>query len=139
MIFGIGSLSKIAIAVFISFWVVLVNSAYGVIYSSKTRAKVSKSFGATPWQVFRDVTIKEALPQIFVGIKTAISLSLIVVVVSEMFIGSTTGLGQKIYDSYVTYESANLYAWLIVTGLLGYALNKLFGIFEKRTVHWVGK
>lgn len=139
LIFGIGSASKIAIAVFISFWVVLLNSAYGVIHSSKTRTKVAKSLGATDWQIFKDITVMEALPQIVVGLKTAISLSLIVVVVSEMFIGSSSGLGQKIYDSYLTYETVNLYAWLLIVGLVGYILNKFFVLFEKRTLHWVGR
>lgn len=139
LIFGIGSASKIAIAVFISFWVVLLNSAYGVIHSSKTRTKVAKSLGATDWQTFKDITVMEALPQIVVGLKTAISLSLIVVVVSEMFIGSNSGLGQKIYDSYLTYETINLYAWLLIVGIVGYILNKFFVLFEKRTLHWVGR
>jgi len=139
LIFGIGSASKIAIAIFISFWIVLLNSVYGVFHSSKTRTKVAKSLGATDWQIFRDITVMEALPQIVVGLRTAISLSLIVVVVSEMFIGSSVGLGQKIYDSYLTYETANLYAWLLIVGLVGYILNKFFVLFEKRTLHWVGK
>lgn len=139
LIFGIGSASKIAIAIFISFWVVLLNSAYGVIHSSKTRTKVAKSLGATNWQIFKDITVMEALPQITVGLRTAISLSLIVVVVSEMFIGSSAGLGQKIYDSYLTYETVNLYAWLLIVGLVGYILNKFFVLFEKRTLHWVGR
>lgn len=139
LIFGIGSASKIAIAVFISFWVVLLNSAYGVVHSSKTRTKVAKSLGAADWQIFKDITVMEALPQIVVGLRTAISLSLIVVVVSEMFIGSNTGLGQKIYDSYLTYETVNLYAWLLIVGLFGYMLNKFFSFFEKWTLHWVGK
>jgi NitT/TauT family transport system permease protein len=139
LIFGIGSASKIAIAIFISFWIVLLNSAYGVIHSSKTRTKVAKSLGATDWQIFRDITVMEALPQIVVGLRTAISLSLIVVVVSEMFIGSTSGIGQKIYDSYLTYETTNLYAWLLIVGLVGYILNNFFVFFEKRTLHWVGR
>lgn len=81
----------------------------------------------------------DALPQIVIGLKVGLSLSLIAVVVSEMFIGSNTGLGQKIYDSYLTYEIAYLYAWLIVTGMAGYLLNKLFSLVERRVVHWMGR
>ncbi len=139
LIFGIGSASKIAIAIFISFWVILLHSAYGVIHSSRTRTKVARSLGATNWQIFKHVTVMEALPNIVVGLKTAISLSLIVVVVSEMFIGSSNGLGQKIYDSYLTYESPNLYAWLIITGIVGYLINAVFSSFERKVLHWVGR
>jgi ABC-type nitrate/sulfonate/bicarbonate transport system permease component len=137
--FGIGDGSKIAIAWFISFWIILVNSAYGVLQGSKTRTKVAESLRATPWQTLSRVIFMDALPQIFIGLRIGLSLSLIAVVVSEMFIGSNTGLGQKIYDSYLTYEISYLYAWLIVTGIVGYILNTLFAAVEHKTIHWVGK
>ena len=137
--FGIGDGSKIAIAWFISFWIILVNSAYGVLHGSRTRNKVAQSFSATGWQILRKVTFMDALPQIFIGLKIGLSLSLIAVVVSEMFIGSNSGLGQKIYDSYLTYEISSLYAWLIITGILGYVMNVLFSRLERGTIHWVGK
>lgn len=137
--FGIGNGSKIAIAWFISFWIVLVNSAYGVLHGSKTRLRVAQSLKASNWQILYRVIFMDALPQIFIGLRVGLSLSLIAVVVSEMFIGSNTGLGQKIYDSYLTYEISYLYAWLIITGITGYFLNKLFISFERKAVHWVGR
>jgi len=137
--FGIGDGSKIAIAWFISFWIILVNSAYGVLQGSRVRTRVAQSLKATHWQTLSRVIFMDALPQIFIGLKIGLSLSLIAVVVSEMFIGSNTGLGQKIYDSYLTYEIPYLYAWLIITGVVGYILNKLFALLEHRIIHWVGK
>lgn len=139
LIFGIGDGSKIATAVFVSLWIILINSAYGVLHSPKLRQKVALTFGASRLQIFRDVVVMDALPQIFVGLRTALSISLVVVVVSEMFIGSKFGLGQKIFDYYLTYETPKLYAILIMTGLLGYFLNKIFVVFEKRAVHWAGR
>lgn len=137
--FGIGDGSKIAISWFISFWVILVNSAYGSLYGSKIRLRVGESLKINNWQMFSRIIFMDALPQIFIGLRIGLSLSLIAVVVSEMFIGSNTGLGQKIYDSYLTYEISYLYAWLIITGFTGYVLNKIFTRLEKRIVHWVGK
>jgi NitT/TauT family transport system permease protein len=139
LIFGIGDGSKIATAVFVSLWIILVNSAYGVLYSSKLRQKVGFTLGANRFQIFRDIVLMDALPQVFVGLRTALSISLVVVVVSEMFIGSKFGLGQKIFDAYLTYETTKLYAILLITGLLGYTLNKIFVAFEKKMVHWAGK
>lgn len=139
LIFGIGDGSKIATAVFVSLWIILINSAYGVLYSSKLRQKVGFTLGANRFQVFRDIVVMDALPQVFVGLRTALSISLVVVVVSEMFIGAKLGLGQKIFDAYLTYETTKLYAILLITGLLGYTLNKIFVAFEKKMVHWAGK
>jgi NitT/TauT family transport system permease protein len=139
LLFGIGDGSKIAISIFISFWIILINTIYGVIYSSQLRRLAAKSLGASPWRVFRDVTVMDALPYIMVGLKNGLSLSLIAVVVSEMFIGSSLGLGQMIYNSYLTYESSDLYAWLIITGILGFIINKIFVISDKKLLHWAGK
>jgi len=64
-------------------------------------------------QLFRFVIIPDALPGIFVGFRTGISLALIVVVVSEMFLGTKQGLGQVIYNSSLLYETATMYAAIV--------------------------
>jgi NitT/TauT family transport system permease protein len=139
LFFGIGDGSKIAISIFLSFWVILLSSIHGVLYVSWQRKLVAKSFGANKRNIFWDVTFREASPHIFSGLKMGISLSLIAVVVSEMFIGSSNGLGQKIYDSYLTYESIDLFSWLIVTGFVGFFINKIVSIFDRRFLHWANK
>jgi NitT/TauT family transport system permease protein len=119
--------------------VILLSSIHGVLYVSWQRKLVAKSFGANKRNIFWDVTFREASPHIFSGLKMGISLSLIAVVVSEMFIGSSNGLGQKIYDSYLTYESIDLFSWLIVTGFVGFFINKIVSIFDRRFLHWANK
>jgi NitT/TauT family transport system permease protein len=136
--FGIGDGSKIAIAWFISFWVILVNAAYGAYYSAKTRTVLARLYKVGRFAIFRHIVFMEALPQVSMGLRTALPLSLIAVIVSEMFIGSSSGLGERIYDAYLTYEIAALYAWLIVTGAVGYGLNVLYTLLERRVLHWVG-
>lgn len=139
LFFGIGDAAKIAVAAFIAFWVILVNTIYGVWNASKIRAQVGLVFRASRFQVLKYITVFDALPQIFVGLRIALSLALILVVVTEMFIGTKFGLGQRIFDSYATYRIAQLYAFILIVGLLGYILNKFFVFFEKRIVHWAGK
>ena len=46
-------------------------------------------------------------------------------------------IGQKMFDFYLTYQTARLYAVLMVTGLLGYALNKIFRLIEIKVLHWI--
>ena len=139
LLFGIGDGSKVAIAWFISVWVILVNAAYGAAYSAKTRSVLARLYKTSRLNVFRHIVLMESLPQTSMGLRTALPLALIAVVVSEMFIGSSSGLGQRIYDAYLTYEVATLYAWLIVTGLIGYGLNVLYTMIERRALHWVGR
>lgn len=139
IVFGIGDPSKIAMAFTPSFLLMVVNTTYGVLLSDPTRRRMASVFGATRFQIFRLVVIMDALPQIFVGLRLALTQSLIVVVVSEMFIGTDHGLGQRVYDSYLTNSVSTLYALLIVLGVIGYVLNKLFLVLESRLIFWTGK
>jgi NitT/TauT family transport system permease protein len=139
LLFGIGDMAKIFIAAWSSSLLILINTMYGVRHSSITRQLVVKVMKASRRQVFTEVVIPDALPEIFVGFRTGVSLALVVVVVSEMFLGTRVGLGQVIYNSSLLYETATMYAAIGYTGLIGYGINKLFILLEKQIVHWVGK
>lgn len=139
LIFGVGDEAKIAMAFFPTFLLLVVNTSYGVSHATPERQRMAKAFGASRLQSFRWITCREALPQIFIGLRLALSLSLIVTVVSEMFIGTEFGLGQRVYDSYLTNSVNTLYAILILLGLLGYGLNKLLILIEHKTVFWAGR
>ena len=136
LLFGIQDLSKIAMVSVASVFIVILNSAYGVKYASEIRKRVADLYGANRFQRFIYVTFWDALPQIVVGLRTALSLALIVVVVSEMFIGTRFGLGQRIFDAYTVSNSAQLYALLIIIGTTGFVLNRFFIVIETKLVHW---
>ena len=139
LLFGIGDGSKIGMAFAATLFVVILNSAYGVLQATQTRIRAAKVFGASSWQIFRWVIFFEALPQTLIGMRTALSLGLIVVIVSEMFIGTEFGLGQRVYDAYTVNLTEELYAVLLLTGFLGYAMNRLFIFAEGRIVFWTGQ
>ncbi|KKR66795.1 MAG: Binding-protein-dependent transport system inner membrane component [Microgenomates group bacterium GW2011_GWA2_40_6] len=139
LFFGVGDEVKIAITSFVVSWVMLLNSVYGVWNCPKTRMKIAKVFRASRWQIFREVIIFDALPQIVVGLRLSLSLALVITIVTEMYIGGNYGLGRKIYDSYIAYDTAKLYAIILVIGGLGLLINKSFGYFERKVVHWAGK
>lgn len=139
LVFGIGDSSKIAMTFTATVFIVIINSAYGVIQTKKTRIKAAKTFGASKWQIFRHVVFFEALPHTAVGMRTAISLSLIVVIVSEMFIGTRFGLGQRVYDAYTRNSIDELYAVVLLLGLIGYLSNKVFVLVERKVIPWTGK
>jgi NitT/TauT family transport system permease protein len=138
LFFGVGELTKVTVVVFSCSLIILINTAYGVINSRKTRLVMVQMYGATPYQRFAKVILPEALPQIFVGLRTAVSIALILVVVTEMFIGTTVGLGYRIYNAQMVYRTPEMYAIIFMTGILGYAFNQCFSILEKRLIHWKG-
>ena len=139
LVFGITDKSKIAVAAFSSMLIIIFNTAYGVMHAKKSRVLAAQIMGATKAQIFRWILFWESLPQTFIGLRSAISLSLVLIVVTEMFIGTTSGLGRKIIDSQITYEIPTMYATILLSGIVGYLLNLLFLAVEKRFLHWSGK
>jgi ABC-type nitrate/sulfonate/bicarbonate transport system permease component len=139
VIFGVGDKTKISVAAFGALLVILFNVAYGVMNARKTRLLAAKVMGASPLRVLMDVTLLESLPQTFVGLRSGVSLALVIVVVAEMFIGSTDGLGQRVFEAQQLFEMPDMYAAIFAAGALGYGLNLMFLLVERRFVHWSGK
>ena len=139
LIFGVSDINKVAIAAFGALLIVVFNSAYGVINARKQRVMAAKVMGASRWQIFKDVLIWESLQPTFVGLRSAVSMALVIVIVAEMFIGSDTGLGHRIIDAQQVLNVKSMYAAILAAGALGYALNILFLVAERKIVHWSGR
>lgn len=139
LIFGVSDINKVAIAAFGALLIVVFNSAYGVINARQQRVMAARVMGASRWQIFKDVLIWESLQPSFVGLRSAVSMALVIVVVAEMFIGSDNGLGHRIIDAQQVLNVKTMYAAILAAGALGYALNLLFLLLERRIVHWSGR
>ncbi|KQP22837.1 ABC transporter permease [Pseudorhodoferax sp. Leaf267] len=139
VLFGVGEQTKIAVAAFGAALAILFNVAYGVMSARKQRQLAAKVMGAPSWRVLTDVTLLESMPQVFVGMRSGVSIALVIVIVAEMFIGSTDGLGQRIMNAQTIFDMPDMYASIFAAGLLGYVMNLVFLLAERRFVHWGGK
>ena len=139
VLFGVGDKTKISVAAFGAALVILFNVAYGVMNARKTRLLAAKVMGAPRFRVLTDVMLLELLPQTFVGLRNGVSLALVIVVVAEMFIGSTDGLGHRVFEAQQLFAMPDMYAAIFAAGALGYGFNLLFLLVERRFVHWSGK
>jgi NitT/TauT family transport system permease protein len=139
VLFGVGDKTKISVAAFGAVLVILFNVAYGVMNARKTRLLAAKVMGASRLRVLFDVMLRESLPQTFVGLRNGVSLALVIIVVAEMFIGSQDGLGHAVFEAQQLFEMPRMYAAIFAAGALGYGLNLMFLIIERRFVHWSGK
>jgi sulfonate transport system permease protein len=139
VLFGVGDETKISVAAFGAVLVILFNVAYGVMNARKTRLLAAKVMGASRTRVLFDVMLLESLPQTFVGLRNGVSLALVIIIVAEMFIGSQDGLGHSVFEAQQLFDMPRMYAAIFATGVLGYGLNLLFLLVERRFVHWSGK
>lgn len=92
---GIGSESRLAFAVFISFFPIVISTLAGFSSVDPNMVRLCRSLTATEWQVFRSVKFPSALPYIFSGMKVAMTLAIIGVIIGE-FITAQQGLGYLI-------------------------------------------
>lgn len=134
--FGIGDASKIATTCWSTALIVLVHTMYGVRSCSPIREFFARTLGASRSQILTTIVIPESLPSIFAGLRVGLSIAVIVVIMTEMFLGTSTGLGHQIFNAALLYETPKLYSMIFLTGLLGYLLNRLFVHLEQRLLGW---
>jgi ABC-type nitrate/sulfonate/bicarbonate transport system permease component len=139
LVFGIQDGSKIAMIATAVAFIMIVTASYGVRHAPRTREQMARVFGASPFRTFFDIVLPEAVGQIVSGMRVSLGTSLVVVVIAEMFIGSRFGLGTRLYDAYSINAIVDMYAVLVLVGMIGYILNVAFLYFERRIVFWVGK
>ena len=83
----------------------------------------------------RSVILPAALPQIFAGMRTSLSIAIIVMVVSEM-VASTDGVGFFILESQSSFAITEMWSGILLLGILGYVLNLAFTRVERRVLRW---
>ena len=139
LVFGVGDEAKVAVAVWGASLIIIVNAMHGVHQSKELRLRAAKIMRILGLRLFTQVIFPEALPQIITGYRIALSLSLVIVVVTEMFIGTMHGLGHRVIDAQLVYNIPDMYMAIVVTGLVGFILNKGLLLAEEKIVHWRGK
>ena len=139
IMFGLGNLSKVALTAWTVFLLTVVNTIYGVRQVPRTRVLAARTLGARKLSLVFKVLVPSAIPTIIGGLRLAVSLGLVVVIVTEMFTGTASGLGKRIYDAGLIYEIPTMYAAIIIAGFTGFALNKIITLAEGRVAHWSGK
>ena len=122
-IFGIGTGSKIAFTFLECLYPVVVTTYQGFRAMPTRLVWVAQNMGADRWTVLRRVLVPAALPGIFAGLRIALPVAIVVVVLTEM-IGDSVGLGYYITVWSTRFNFANVYAAIVLIGVLGFALDQ---------------
>ncbi|MEM4382740.1 MAG: ABC transporter permease [Candidatus Caldarchaeum sp.] len=133
--FGLGDNSVQFVAYYAVFWVMFINSLYGIYGVDKLAMMAFRSMHAKDRDIFLKLMLPSALPFIFAGMRQALAVSMIVTVAGEMIAGSR-GLGYFLLESERSFHYESVYAALIVLSFLGYLLNRVFLTFEGKVLKW---
>jgi NitT/TauT family transport system permease protein len=123
-VFGIGSPSKIAFTFLECLYPVVVTTYLGIRGIQTRLLWTAENMGAGRLTILRRVIMPAAMPSIFAGLRIALPISIIVVVVTEM-IGDTQGLGYYVTIWSTRFRYANVYAGIITIGICGFVLDQV--------------
>lgn len=132
---GLDDAMKFAVIGLGVFFPVLINTVQGVKGVDPVLVDTGRTFRVGSRALLLEIILPAAMPLILAGMRVALGLGLILVVIAEMMAG-TGGVGYLIIDMQRTFRVQHMYAWIVILAVLGYALNAAFLKFEHRLIHW---
>ncbi len=134
-VFGIGSLSKIALVFLECLYPIVVITYHGARDVNRVLLWSARNLGATRGAILRRVVIPAAAPHIFAGFRVALPVAMIVVVITEM-ISSADGLGYLVIYSLSSLKTDRMLAVVVVISLVGLALDWMLVQLRDQLVYW---
>jgi NitT/TauT family transport system permease protein len=135
--FGYQIESKIAMAVTLALFPVLLNALQGFLSVDRDRLELMASLDASRWQMFWLVKLPASLPLIFAGLNLGIVYALLGALVAE-FIGAQRGMGVMVMQLQSVNDTAGVFAVLVVLAVVGYLLIAAMRLIQRRVVFWSG-
>jgi ABC-type nitrate/sulfonate/bicarbonate transport system permease component len=132
---GLELAGKITIIVSIAIFPVIINTFSGIRDVRSSLLEIGRAYCANEWQIFIKITMPASLPYVMAGIRLAVGLAIIAVVVAEFFTAAT-GLGGLIVRYANSFATAKLFVPIIVLGIMGASLTQLTMYIEKRLSSW---
>ncbi len=136
IVLGPSDLSRIGVAMFGSTVVLVLVISKGLNQVSELKRKYFKSLGASEIDILKHIILYEALPYVMVGLRTAISITIIVIIVTEMLVGSKYGLGSRVENVQITNNIPDLFTTILIIGLIGILFNKILIEIDKKIIFW---
>ncbi|MFW6204257.1 MAG: ABC transporter permease [Actinomycetota bacterium] len=135
LVLGVGDVMKVFIIAVVGLWPILLNTIDGVRGVDHTMLETARVYQVGGMQRLLRVIWPAALPQVFAGMRTALSLALILMVISEM-VASTSGIGFFILQSQRSFNIPEMWSGILLLGVLGYVLNAGFALVERWVLKW---
>lgn len=134
-IFKLGTQMEVATIVAGTIWPLLLNTIDGARGVDSVQMETAVAFRLSGWQRLTRLIVPSALPKIFAGLRLSLSLSLILMVFSEL-VGSSNGIGYEMTNASNSFDLPTFWCTLVLLGILGYVLNALLYGAEKIALAW---
>ncbi|MEO0496496.1 MAG: ABC transporter permease subunit [Pseudomonadota bacterium] len=135
---GIGETGKIILLFLAALWIMAIAARSGVSGVKISKVHAAYSLGASKTQILRHVIIPNSLPEIFTGARVAMGVCWGTVVAAEL-VAAEVGAGMMIMTASKFQNTDIVIMGIILIGVIGFAIDVLMRVAEKRLVPWKGK
>jgi ABC-type nitrate/sulfonate/bicarbonate transport system permease component len=132
---GIGNGMKIIVIAAGCVWPILLNTVEGIRAVDGVLSDTARAYGITGVARLRHLLLRGASPQIAAGLRQALSIAIILMVISEMFAASN-GLGFAIVQFQRSFAIPEMWSGILLLGVLGFLLSLVFRLVERRALAW---
>ncbi|MDN5857082.1 MAG: ABC transporter permease [Pseudonocardia sp.] len=133
--FGTGPAGKVAAIAFGSLWPILLNTIDGITSIDPEVRRTAAAFRVRRGLLLTRVLLPGALPQIAVGVRTSLSIGVVLMVGSEMY-AATQGIGYVVIQAQQTFAITQMWSGIVLLGIIGYALNVGYAVLENWLLRW---
>jgi ABC-type nitrate/sulfonate/bicarbonate transport system permease component len=133
---GLGNRMSVTVTAVGAGWLVLINTMDGIRAVDPVLVETGRTLRISKFRQLTTILLPAAAPQIFTGLRLALGIAVIITVVVELASGFGGGLGAYISISSGSMQVSDAYAGIALVGLIGYAVARLFLIFEQRVMRW---
>jgi len=135
IILGVSDTMKVSVIAFGAIWPVLLNTVEGVRAVDSVLSDTARTYRIAGVARLRYLVLPSAGPQIMAGVRQALSVGLILMVISEMF-ASSSGLGFTIVQFQRSFDVEAMWSGIVLLGLIGVLLSAIFHVTERRVLRW---
>lgn len=135
---GIGKATMVVIVVLAAVFPILISTFQGVRGLDPVLLETARTFQVSRWRTIFSIVLPASLPMILAGMRVALGLGLVLVILAEMLAGED-GIGFRVLDLQRAFQIREMFAWIFVLVVLGGGLMLLFDMIERRLVPWRGK
>lgn len=136
LLLGLGASMRITVIAVGAAFPVILSTIDGVRGIPSEMEDMATAFRLSPSERLFQLTLRGASPSILAGMKTSLTIAIILIVTSEMQ-ASTQGIGHFVIAASRTFSIADSWAGTILLGIIGYLASELFSVYQRRALFWV--
>ena len=135
VLLGIGDGMKVTMIAFGVIWPILLNTADGVASVEPQLRETARAYRIGRWDELTRIVLPAASPRIFAGLRISLSIAVILMVISEL-VATVNGIGFELVQAQRSFRALDVWAIIVLLGIVGYALNATLGLVETRMLAW---